>query len=384
MGWAMEFRRPYQPFFLLAALDAVIGIAVWLPGSFMAGPTWWAGLSARDWHRDSLLFATMPAILAGFLLTALPRWTGRAGPSPALTGALAGLWACARAALLLSRPVGIGVAAVFLVSVSAFASVQVIAARDRRNLKVLVLLSLFAAGVALAAAGAPAAWSYRPALASLLGLVMVIGGRVTPALTIAFAERQGRRLALSPSAAVERTAAAAAGCALALWIAMPEAPATGAFCILAAAAQAVRLLRWRGWRCLASASVAALHLGYGWIAIGFGLLATHVFAPAALGPMAAIHAWTVGAIGTMCLAAMASMVRRHSGQAFAEPAAAKAMFVSITASSVARLTAELFPGGAAYWTGLAALCWIAAFGLFLFTFHHELLRVGAGPSPAVG
>jgi len=165
---------------------------------------------------------------------------------------------------------------------------------------------------------------------------------------------------------------------------MPEAPATGAFCILAAAAQAVRLLRWRGWRCLASASVAALHLGYGWIAIGFGLLATHVFAPAALGPMAAIHAWTVGAIGTMCLAVMASMVRRHSGQAFAEPAAAKAMFVSITASSVARLTAELFPGGAAYWTGLAALCWIAAFGLFLFTFHHELLRVGAGPSPAVG
>ena len=65
----MGLRRPYQPFFLLAALDAVIGIAVWLPGSFMAGPTWWAGLSARDWHHDSLLFATMPAILAGFLLT---------------------------------------------------------------------------------------------------------------------------------------------------------------------------------------------------------------------------------------------------------------------------------------------------------------------------
>ena len=365
----MGVGKPYQSFFLLAALDAMLGIAVWLPGTFM--PEWQAVLSVRDWHRDNLLFATVPAILAGFLLTALPRWTGRPGASPALTGPLVCLWVCMRAAHLLSRPIGLGLAAAFLASLSALASVQVIAACDRRNLKVLALLSLLTASAAFAAAGA-AAWSYRAALASLLGLVMVIGGRVTPALTIAFAERRGCQLALSRCTALERTAAVTAAGALAAWIALPGAPPTGALCAIAAAAQSARLLQWRGWQCPMSASVAALHVGYGWIAIGFGLLAVHAFAPAALGPAAAIHAWTVGALGTVCLAVMASMVRKNSGRAFAEPPAAKAMFVSITASAVARLAAEFYPEDAAYWAGLAAAFWVVAFGLFLFTFRREL------------
>ena len=121
----MGVRRPYQQFFLLAALDAMLGIAVWLPGTFM--PEWQAALSVRDWHRDTLLFATMPAILAGFLLTALPRWTGRPGASPVLTGALICLWVCMRAALLFSRPIGLGLAAAFLAGLSTLASVHVVA-----------------------------------------------------------------------------------------------------------------------------------------------------------------------------------------------------------------------------------------------------------------
>jgi uncharacterized protein involved in response to NO len=75
----------------------------------------------------------------------------------------------------------------------------------------------------------------------------------------------------------------------------------------------------------------------------------------------------------MGLAIMASMIRRHSGQAFMRSASATAAFVAMTASCVSRLLAELSPDAAEPWTALSAALWIAAFALFLAAFHRTLL-----------
>lgn len=357
---------PYRIFFPLAALDAMLGIVVWLP--------WMpAEANAGDWHRNVLLFGTIPAILAGFLLTALPRWTGRPLLAPGLTAALAGLWLCARAASLVSASAGLALSAAFTLALASVAARQVAAARDRRNLKVVGLLLCFCGSIVLTAAGLVPT-SHRLAVACLLGLVMVIGGRVTPALTAAFAGGQGMAIAIRPSRTVERLAAASAGGALLLWVLAPQHPATGVFAAAAAAAHAARALRWQGWRSAASPAVAALHVGYGWIVAGFVLLAVHVLEPDRLPQAAAVHAWTIGAIGTMSLAIMASMIRKHSRRPFARLPAATAAFVAITASAVARIGAEFVPAGAAVWTGLSAAGWIAAFALFLWAFRGMLRR----------
>jgi uncharacterized protein involved in response to NO len=369
--------RPYRPFFLLAALDAVLGAVVWLPWASLDRLT---GIDPGAWHRDALLFGTIPAILAGFLLTALPRWTGQPPSAPGSIAGLVGLWLCTRAASLVSTAVGLALSAAFVLTVASVAAARIIAAHDRRNLKVLGLLLAFCGSILLTAAGF-VPMSYRLAVACLLGLVMVIGGRVTPALTASLLAAQGTHVATSRSPAVEFLAAATGAAALLSWIVAPHHPASGLLSAGAAVAHAVRLMRWQGWRCIGSAAVTPLHVGYGWIPVGFVLRVLNVLEPALVSQAAALHAWTIGAIGTMSIAIMASMIRKNSGRPFARSSATTAAAVTITACAVMRVAAELSPAGRTALTGLSAICWIAAFVLFLWAFRDVLLR-RAAPPPA--
>ncbi len=133
-------------------------------------------------------------------------------------------------------------------------------------------------------------------------------------------------------------------------------------------------MQWQAWRCVAVPSLLALYLGYAWIVAGFALLALHVSVPDRLAQAAAVHARTVGGIGTMALAIMASMIRRHSGHAFATSHLATAAFVSITLCSASRLLMEMLPDRATCLAATAGTLWIAAFALFLAAHFRLLLR----------
>ncbi|MBN9282631.1 MAG: NnrS family protein, partial [Hyphomicrobium denitrificans] len=80
---------PFRIFFVFAALDAIAAIAPWLPRllGYVASDV--AGVPLAVWHRDELLLGMMPAVLAGFVLTALPRWTLCAPASARVVVALA-------------------------------------------------------------------------------------------------------------------------------------------------------------------------------------------------------------------------------------------------------------------------------------------------------
>ena len=60
---------------------AVIALALWLTaaGGEVTLPSAFAPLV---WHRHEMLFGFVGAVIAGFLLTAIPNWTGR----PAIAG----------------------------------------------------------------------------------------------------------------------------------------------------------------------------------------------------------------------------------------------------------------------------------------------------------
>lgn len=365
--------QPFRPFFLLAALDAVIAGCVWLPG-LDPGPL--TGDPAAVWHRDELLFGMMPAVFAGFVLTALPRWTRRP-PLPSWTLALlvAG-WLLGRAGhaagAIWARPAS----AAFILVLAVLAARQVVAARDRRNLKIVLLLAFFGVAAILAdrePASLPAGSGLRLGLATLLALVLVIAGRVVPALSTAWLETVGEAGRFAPSPRLEPCAALVAGIALALWTLAPAGPATALAAAAACCAQLARLLYWQGWRVRRAPAILALHLAYGWVPVGFALAAAQAGFPDRLGPGAAVHAWAMGAIGLMSLAVMASMVRRQNRIAFASSAALSAALACGPAAVVARLLAEAAGSDRAPLLGLAGLAWAAAFALFLLAFRAELL-----------
>jgi uncharacterized protein involved in response to NO len=366
---------PYRPFFLLAALDAILGAVVWLPWIATPGELAPNGLSPGEWHRDVLLFGTVPAILAGFLLTALPRWTGGPRLSAASLRALVGLWLSARAVFLFASPrISLVLFAGFVLILLVIVAARVLAANDDGNRKIALLLFGFLASIVLAAMQPNIPLADRLALTALVGLLIVIGGRVTPALTTAYLRSVGRPVILSRSAGIELAAAGATTSALVAYVVMPRSSLTAVLGGLAATAQARRLMQWQAWRCVAVPSLLALHLGYCWIVAGFALLALHAAIPSVITQASSIHAWTIGGLGTMALAIMASMIRRHSGRAFANSYSATAAFISMTLCAVARLLAEFLPGQRSVLAALAGAFWIAAFALFLAAFSRLLLK----------
>jgi len=369
---------PFRIFFLFAAGDAVFLGGLWLYSAY--GSSLPATLSAGLWHRSYVLHGAPVLVLAGFLLTALPRWTMQEAVAPTATTVLLLLWLFARGASFIAPDAGLVLASFFIVSLTWIAARRIWATGDIRNRKIVVLLlALFAASVLSAFP------SYQPAgsrltIAALVGFIIVIGGRVVPALTSSFADHAGQAMRLESRPSLERLAAATAATALALWILVPDLPLLGWLCLTAGIAQAARLTQWRGWHFAGTSAILTLHLGYLWLPVGFLLLGADMLLPAMLQQSAAIHAWTIGAFGTLAIGIMSSMIRKHSGQAFSPSLPASVSLAAVTLAALARLAAEVWPAGFVPMVATAAIFWMLAFALFLAAFGRRLLL---GPRSAM-
>ncbi|MGN6098561.1 MAG: NnrS family protein [Bosea sp. (in: a-proteobacteria)] len=358
-GCAACASQPFQIFFVLAAGTAAAGVQPWLIGS------WPVGMTAAVWHREMLLFGMVPGVLAGFLLTALPRWT-RSPPVPQrVVRVLMALWLAGRLVHLWSPGMAAPIAASFILSVAMLVAVRVVKAGAMREIKVVFLLILLAMAAA-APDVMPADFRLRLALAAILGLIAVIGGRIAPALTASYSALRGAQFARQLPHSAEVAAALSLIIAIGLWCF--DADGQGPASLAAAVLQAARLLAWRPWRVTGQPGLVAIHLAYAWIPLGLGL---NVLRSAGLGVSdnAVLHAWAAGAIGAMCLAVMASMARRQSRQAFSRPAGSLAMFFAGVGAAPLRLLAEL---GMPFQLQLAALCWSSAFLLFVASYRRYL------------
>ena len=69
-------RGGFRPFFFGGAAWAVLALLLWLAAlsGAIALPS---ALDALAWHRHEMLFGFVGAVICGFLLTAIPNWTGR-------------------------------------------------------------------------------------------------------------------------------------------------------------------------------------------------------------------------------------------------------------------------------------------------------------------
>jgi len=138
-------------------------------------------------------------------------------------------------------------------------------------------------------------------------------------------------------------------------------------------AQAIRLFRWRGMDAAEEPLVLVLHLGYAFIPLGFLLGAVSILLPGRIAGTAALHAWTVGAIGLMTLGVMTRATRGHTGRDLTAPTSTMAIYAAMVLAALLRVGAGFLPEVQAILLEAAGAAWIAAFGIFLWEYAPMLV-----------
>jgi len=174
------FSYGFRPFFLAAGLMAIATMILWilaLAGELEVGGSY----GAQHWHAHEMLFGFAPAVVAGFLLTSIPNWTGRLPVSGRPLMALLALWLAGRLALLqpdLVSPVfSAAIDSLFLPVLFLVFAREIVTGRKWRDTKVLVILAILAsANIAfhvLVLAGEHAGGIERLAVSAYVVLIML-------------------------------------------------------------------------------------------------------------------------------------------------------------------------------------------------------------------
>ncbi|MGO8865831.1 MAG: NnrS family protein [Alphaproteobacteria bacterium] len=374
------FSAGFRPFFLMAALWAAVAIPLWL-AALSRGVVAASGLSPLIWHVHEMVFGYAVATVAGFLLTAIPNWTGRMPLQGWGLAALVLLWAAGRAAVLFSAKIGAPCAAIvdlaFPLTFLLVVAREILAGRNWRNLPMLAALALLLLGSLLVHLDAlgfadTAELGNRVGLATLLLLIALVGGRIIPSFTRNWLVKvRPERPTPAPSDTVDLAALALTGLGLAAWAVEPAGPMAPWLELTAGVAVAVRLSRWRGLATLREPMLLVLHVGYGWLAFGLLLLALGGFY-AGLPQTAALHALTVGAVGTMTLAVMTRASLGHTGRPLSAGAGTKAIYLLVTTAALLRLMVPLADAYSGLLLSLTGIAWSGAFGLFAVLYARPL------------
>jgi uncharacterized protein involved in response to NO len=368
----------FRPFFFFGALYAALAIVIWMP--FYFGEIRLAtSFSPQDWHAHEMIYGYLPAVVAGFLLTAIPNWTGRlplqGGPLLVLITA----WALGRIVVAISAQTGWLAATVldatFLFLLAGAAAREITHGRNWSNLKVLmpvIVLALGNVAFHVEAHFGSADYGIRVGVAAVVALLTLIGGRIIPSFTGNWLRRHGEGRMPQPFGRYDMAVVALSVAALLFWVVWPSGRVTAAALIGAGLLQVARLARWAGDRTLRDRLVLVLHVAYGFVPLGF--LLAGFGALEMLVPSAGIHAWMAGAAGLMTLAVMTRATLGHTGQPLAASAATQLLYLSVFVAAIARLCAAIEPAWQVALLCVAAVAWTAGFAGFAVLFAPLLWR----------
>jgi uncharacterized protein involved in response to NO len=377
----------FRPFFFGAGVWAAMAMVLWVP--MLSGDlTLPAAFDPVSWHAHEFLFGYLGAVISGFLLTAVPNWTGRLPIVGWPLGGLFALWLMGRAAVAVSLylpPLGVALADLALpLALAAVIGREIVAGKNWGNLIVLAMLGVLTFGNAVfhweAARGDYAAGGYglRIGLGAVVMMIAVIGGRIVPSFTRNWlAKRAPGRMPVPPMQRFDKAALLVLLFGLLVWVALPDHPATGVLLLLAGGLHFARLARWAGDRTLAEPLVAVLHLGYAFLPLGAVAIAAEILTPGSLGMASAQHLWMGGAAGLMTLAVMTRATLGHTGQALTAGPGTVVLYAALVGAVLARLGAGIWPDQAHLLHMVAGAGWIAAFGGFTLFYGPLLLRLPA-------
>ncbi|MDT1063373.1 NnrS family protein [Paracoccus sp. CPCC 101403] len=370
--WSYGFR----PFFLGGAIWAVLTMALWI-AALVHGLPLGGDFGAALWHAHEMVFGFASAVLAGFLLTAIPNWTGTLPVSGRALIGLFSLWVLGRIAMTGAEWIGVWPAALidalFLPVLLATAAREIVAGRKWNNLKVLIGVAAIMVGnlgfhATVLLGGDPAIW-LRAAIAGYVALVMIIGGRIIPSFTRNWLSRQNAQTLPVPFNRFDVGVIGFSTLALIIWTIAPEALLTALMALVAGGLNVARLARWRGLATRAEGILLVLHLSYAFVPLGFLTIAAS--GAGLVQPVSALHVLTVGVIGATMLAVMTRATRGHTGRTLTASPLTLIAYLCLFAAALARPLADL--SGGLWLMEAAGGLWILAFGLFVLEYGPMLM-----------
>ena len=372
----------FRPFFLFNGVFAILGIFAWimtLHGKSLI-------IATPMLHSHEMLIGFAMAAVAGFSLTAVANWTGR----PAIHGLplalLVTCWVLGRLAMVLSGSLPANLVflldMLFPVMLILLLGREVIGGRSRRNYPLVVIITMIAALNVLYHLGALQVLPGKDRLAiyllihTILVLVTIIATRIVPSFTGNWLRKQGEkqlpvnsdianRLALSLTVVVGLSASFT-----------PLHPITGWLAFAAAIVHAFKLSRWRGFATTSNPLLFVLHAAYLWLPIGYILLGCSVFGWI-FPPTAALHALTMGAIGSIVLAVTTRVALGHTGRPLHAARLTVLAYWIFMLAVILRVLGPLNTNNYMLMIDLSALGWMLAFGLFTWVYWPILSRARA-------
>lgn len=365
------FKQGFRPFFLAVGLSALVLVLNWVM-SLLGYIDIYSGFGPVDWHAHEMVFGMAGAAIAGFLLTAVPNWTGRMPLQGWPLISLFALWLAGRIVMYSGSITSPEMTAVidtsFLIVLLGALLREIVAGRNWRNLPIIVVLGLLAGANIFSHLEAMGyveteGMSYRMAIALVISLIALIGGRVIPSFTRNWLSKQNSPQLPQPFGKFDVGAMVITVGALMAWIVMPDHVWTAIALICAGIVNVLRLGRWQGLRTFSEPLVWSLHLGYLWLPIGLILIGVSYFVES-IPTSAGIHALTAGAIAGMVLAMMTRATLGHTGHGLIADKATTVIYMLVFVAALTRVLAPLTTID--YQTLLIAsfIAWCGAFGLF--------------------
>jgi uncharacterized protein involved in response to NO len=375
-------RAGFRPFFLAASIWAAVMAPLWVwvySGKGQIPP----GVSLA-WHGHEMLFGYLGGVIAGFLLTAIPNWTGRLPVTGTPLLLLFLSWLVGRIVMMTpwwSGLPGLLGDGLFL---TVFASVvwrEVWIGKNWRNLPVAVMISVLALCNIAFHCGAQEL-PIRIAIGVIVTLVCLIGGRIIPSFTTNWLKKRDASTLPVPFNKFDLIVVSGTAGSMLVWALAPVEILTGLLLCAAGIGNAIRLCRWCGNKVWDEALVWILHVGYAWIPAGLILMGiasvTNVLNLGFSLPTAgSLHALTAGAMTIMSLAVMTRATLGHTGRGLHAGPGTTALYLLANLAALVRVSAAFVPSLYVFGLTLSGYLWAGAFGLFICLFGPKLI----GPRP---
>jgi uncharacterized protein involved in response to NO len=379
------FNLGFRPFFLLGGVFAIILMALWIP-LFTGGRALSTYYGQIGWHSHEMIFGYTVGVIAGFLLTSVRNWTGRPTATGGSLATLVTLWLLGRILPFFAVTLPVWVIAVvdlaFLPALTASIGVLLVRHGEKRNLLFLpLILGLFFANLLvhlelLGLVPGVARHGIFLGLYLIILLIVIMGGRVIPFFT----ERALPGAVIKRGPLIEWLAPLTVIVFILAELLFPASKVAGALAGLACIVNGIRVVSWYSHRYWQVPLLWVLHLGYGWIVVGFLLKAA-----ASLGLVAAqftIHAFTVGGIGVLTIGMMARVSLGHTARPLKVTSSIAVAFALLNIAAVLRgLLPSIFPLWFSQLVILSGMLWIAAFLIFVIVYAPILTqpRIDAQP-----
>ncbi len=373
------FSYGFRPFFLSAAVFAGVALPIW--AMILSGVDHTHFLYVpREWHVHEMIFGFLPAVIAGFLFTAMPNWTDR----PPIKGlplmVLWALWLAGRVVIAIPWPPPFVCAIVdgaFLIALAMIVWREIAIGNAWDRSPIGVLISLYAIANLLfhvrALSDATTDLPERMALSVIIMLLALIGGRVIPGFTLDYL-REHRMPQRPPSfSRFDGASILLAAIAAIAWTVQPQALMTGWLLVAAGLVNLIRLLRWYGWITWREPLVLILHVGYGWLAISLLILGAAIMG-VALRQEDAVHVLTTGAVGSMTLAIMTRASLGHTGRPRHAGPMTEMIYMLVNVGAMLRVFGPTTDLSTSFILGLSAMVWSSAYVLFAIVYGPFLLR----------